>query len=88
MIKNSNDKNRRNRNRIKDGKQKPSRPAFPSNGNLNKKPKTDDITSDATGRRESASNNNNNIESPHISAINKSRPSSRATSSDNRRSKK
>ena len=60
LIKNSKDKNRRNRNRIKDGKQKPSRPAFPSNGNLNKKQKTDDSTSDATGRRESASNNNNN----------------------------
>ena len=38
-------------------KQKQSRPVFPSNGNLNKKPKTDDSNS---GRRESASNNNNN----------------------------
>ena len=57
MIQTSKEKNRRNRNRIKDGKQKQNRPAFPSNGNLNKKPKTDDSSS---GRRESASNNNNN----------------------------
>ena len=57
LIQTSKEKNRRNRNRIKDGKQKQNRPAFPSKGNLNKKPKTDDSS---TGRRESASNNNNN----------------------------